>query len=104
LHDSIVFDVPILAITFLVFRFSRRCQTREEVIEGGFEDHLPDHVEEAPSYHVLPEKVFENGEGRLSHPPEAITDPSQGVSRRATPGPLCSRASCRPRNIVIIFS
>ena len=67
-------DVLVQAVAILVFGLHGGVQAREEEVEGSFEDHLPDHVAEAPGHHVLPEEAFEGGEGRLGHPPEAILD------------------------------
>ena len=49
-------------------------KSHEEVIEGNLQQQLPGHDGEPLGHDVLPEELFEDGEGGLGHPPEAIAD------------------------------
>ena len=45
----------------------------EEVIDGGLEEHLPDHVWDALDHDVFAEQLFEDGEDCLGHLSPAIS-------------------------------
>lgn len=45
-------------------------------VQGRLQKHLPNHVGEASGPDVFTEDPFEDGEGGLGHPSEAVADPS----------------------------
>ena len=75
MHDYFGYSVPFLIPALLDARSrGSMAKSHEEVIEGNLQQQLPGHDGEPLGHDVLPEELFEDGEGGLGHPPEAIAD------------------------------